>query len=339
MKSHGVRGAGSMTRRRFAGVFAALAGCAVLAGAASPAHAQERLRFAHFSSTEDPNHAAAVSFAEQIEAATDGRYTVEIFENSQLGGEVEVVEAIGIGTVDVSPPSAAVLANVIPEMNVLNMPFLFSNWEQYSNVLNGDFFDALSEVMARRGYRLLGFMTTGPRHIMTTFPVNSIADLEDRKIRTVQSPVHVATFNAFGANATAIAYPEVYGALQTGVVDGGDAANTNYYTARFYEVAPHWALVSWLYYTNPLVMSEAKFQSLSEADKEAFLRIGRQVGKDHLVAWRKSDSELLDVLKENGVMVTEPPREPFQEAVAPVYEEFLKTDFEREWLQRIRDAE
>lgn len=263
---------------------------------------------------------------------------MEIFENSKLGGEVDIVEAIGIGTVDVSPPSAAVLANVIPEMNVLNMPFLFENWEQYSNVLNGEFFDALSEVAAKRGYRLLGFQTTGPRHIMTTFPVDDMADLSGKKIRTVQNPVHVATFNAFGANATAIAYPEVYGALQTGVVDGGDAANTNYYTAKFYEVAPHWAQVSWLYYTNPIVMSEAKFQSLSDEDKEIFLRVGRQVGKDHLVAWQESDDKLLDVLKANGVTVTTPAREPFQQAVGPVYEQFLKTDFEKEWLEKIRQT-
>lgn len=336
MKSATLRPRGAIVPKLRAVLCTAGVGLVLLAGGAE---AQERLRFAHFSSTEDPNHAAALEFERRIEEATDGRFDVEIFENSQLGGEVDIVEALGIGTVDVSPPSAAVLANVIPEMNILNMPFLFADWDHYTALLEGDFFDALSEVAARRGYRLLGFMTTGPRHIMTKFPVNGIADLAGKKIRTVQNPVHVATFGSFGANATAIAYPEVYGALQTGVVEGGDAANTNYYTQKFYEVAPHWAQVSWLYYTNPLVMSEAKFQSLSEEDKATFLEIGREVGRNQIESWQESDAELLEVLKQEGVSVTSPPREPFIAAVGPVYDEFLKTEFEKEWLTKIQDAQ
>lgn len=317
-----------------AAIFAAV----LLAGPTTTADAQERLRLAHFSPTTSPNHATAQALAERIEAATDGRYTIEIFENSQLGGEVEVVEAIGIGTVDISLPSAASLANVIAEMNILNMPFMFRSWDHYAAALESEFFDAMSEKAAQRGYRFLGFTTSGARHIMTKFPVNSIDDLEGRKIRTVQNPVHVATFAAFGANPTAISYPEVYGALQTGVVEGGDAANTNYNDQKFYEVAPHWALLGWLYYTNAIVMSEAKFQSMSETDQKALLSIGAEVGRQHIDAWRKSDADLLGVLKDNGVMVTEPPREPFEAAVGSVYEEFLKSDFERDWLQKIREV-
>ncbi|GGK20720.1 C4-dicarboxylate ABC transporter [Salinarimonas ramus] len=305
---------------------------------ATPASAQETLRFAHFSAIADPNHVAAQMFADRIAEETDGRYNVEIFENSQLGGELEVVEGIQLGTVDVAPPSAAVLANIVPEMNLLNMPFLFSDFDHYETVLEGPFFDALVEKAAESGVRVLGMMTSGPRHIMTKFPVAAMADLEGAKIRTVQNPVHVATFTAFGANATAIAYPEVYGALQTGVVDGGDAANTNYYTARFYEVAPYWAQVSWLFYSNPIVMSEAAFQALSDEDKAIFERVGREVGRAQIEGWKESDARLLDELKAEGVTVTTPPREPFQEAVDGVYAEFLTSDFEKTWLDEIRAA-
>ena len=175
--------------------------------------------------------------------------------------------------------------------------------------------------------------------LMRIFPVESMDDLAGKKIRTVQNPVHVATFTAFGANATAIAYPEVYGALQTGVVDGGDAANTNYYTAKFYEVAPYWAQVSWLFYSNPLVMSEDAFQALSPEDQEIFQRVGRQVGREQIANWKASDAGLLDELKKAGVTVTTPPREPFQEAVGEVYDTFLASDFEKEWLGRIQDTE
>ncbi|MGP9818530.1 TRAP transporter substrate-binding protein [Salinarimonas sp. NSM] len=312
--------------------------CMAFAAMSGPASAQETLRFAHFSAIDDPNHVAAQMFADRIAEETGGRYAVEIFENSQLGGELEVVEGIQLGTIDVAPPSAAVLANLVPEMNLLNMPFLFSDFDHYEEVLDGPFFEALVDVAAQSGVRVLGVMTSGPRHIMTKFPVESMADLAGAKIRTVQNPVHVATFTAFGANATAIAYPEVYGALQTGVVDGGDAANTNYYTARFYEVAPYWAQVSWLFYSNPIVMSEAAFQALSDEDKAIFERVGREVGRAQIDGWKESDARLLDELKAQGVTVTTPPREPFQEAVDGVYAEFLKSDFERTWLDEIRAA-
>ena len=87
-------------------------------------------------------------------------------------------------------------------------------------------------------------MTTGIRNIMSKRPIFGIEDMKGLKIRAIQNPVHVAAFNAMGANATAIAYPEVYGALQTGVVDGADAANTNYYEQEVYEQAPYWSLVA-----------------------------------------------------------------------------------------------
>lgn len=303
----------------------------------SAASADTTLRFAHFSVEDDPNHRAAEALAEMAAESTDGGLDIRISPNSQLGGEVEVVEGILLGTIDMAPPSAAVLANWVPEMNVLNMPFIFRDWDHYTSVLDGPIFDELSAAAAPKGIRLLGFMTSGPRHIMGRMPVNSIEDLAGRKMRTVQNPVHVATFNAFGANATAIAYPEVYSALQTGVVDGADAANTNYYTQKFYEVAPHWAQVSWLFYTNPIVISERKFQKLSEAQQEALLAAGRKAGRDQQADWKATDASLLDVLRESGVTVTTPEAAPFRAVAKRVYDEFLTTDGQKKLLQLITE--
>lgn len=304
----------------------AIAAIALGSTLAAPALAETTLRFAHFSVEDDPNHRAAMALAEMVSAATAGEVTITIAPNSQLGGEVDVVEGILLGTIDMAPPSAAVLANWVPEMNVLNMPFVFRDWDHYRSVLNGPIFDELSAAAAPKGIRLLGFMTSGPRHIMTTSAINSMDDLAGRKIRTVQNPVHVSTFNAFGANATAIAYTEVYSSLQTGVVDGADAANTNYYTAKFYEVAPFWAQVSWLFYTNPIVISEAKFQSLDSVTQQALLDAGRKVGMAQQQDWQDSDGKLLDTLKENGVTVTTPDPAPFRAAAQKIYDEFLTTD-------------
>jgi len=162
--------------------------------------------------------------------------------------------------------------------------------------------------------------------------VRSIADLQNRKIRTVQNPVHVATFNAFGANATALAYTEVYSSLQTGVVDGADAANTNYFTEKFYEVAPNWAQVSWLYYSNCLIMSEARYRRLPPARQKILSDVGRQTGIDHFKRYEASDLAIVDQLKAKGVTFTQPDPVPFREAAKKIHDQFLKTDKEKELL-------
>jgi TRAP-type transport system periplasmic protein len=321
-----------MKRRDF------MAGAAALTALSSlprSAEAATRLRFAHFSVTDDPNHVTATAFAEKLKQASGGEFETTIIPNSQLGGEVDVVEGILLGTIDVSPPSCAVLANWIPEMNVLNMPFAFRDWDHYTKVLDGPLFDEIVKAAAAKNIRFLGFMTSGVRHIMSRTPVNSIADLKGRKVRTVQNPVHVATFNAFGANATAIAYNEVYSSLQTGVVDAADAANTNYFTQKFYEVANNWALIGWLYYSNGIIMSEAKFRRLPPEHQKALMEVGRQVGRDHLKLWAESDAKILDQLKAKGVKVTTPDPTPFREQSKVIYDQFLKTDKEKQLLAQI----
>ena len=100
----------------------------------------------------------------------------------------------------------------------------------------------MSKAMSKKGLDF-SFYEAGIRHIMTTKPINSINDIKGLKIRTMGVPAHVSSFNAFGAKATPMAYAELYGALQQNVVDGAEAANTNYNSKKFYEVAPHWAQI------------------------------------------------------------------------------------------------
>ncbi len=315
-------------------VMAATGALAVAAGLSGAARSQTttRFRLAHFSPPSDPNHATALAFAEALKRATNGEYEVTILPNAQLGGEVAVTESLLLGAVDMSPPSAAVLANWIPEMNVLNMPFAFRDWAHYTRVVQGPLYDKIVEAAAAKNIRVLGMMTSGARHIMSRAPIRSIADLQNRKVRTVQNPVHVATFNAFGANATALAYTEVYSSLQTGLVDGADAANTNYFTEKFYEVAPNWAQVSWLYYSNCLIMSEARYRRLPPERQATLNAVGRQAGIDHFKRYEASDQAIVEQLKAKGVTFTQPDPAPFREAAKKVHEQFLKTDKERELL-------
>src|SRR5690606_30755894 len=143
------------------------------------------------------------------------------------------------------------------------------------------------------------------------------------KIRTMQNPVHVSAFQAFGANPTPLAYGELYGALESGVVDGAEAANSNYHALNFYEVAPNWALVSWTALVVPVVMSVEKWNSLTDAQKDCFEKAMDEAESVERKAYEETDETKLRELEAAGVNITRPDPAPFREAAKKVYDEFI----------------
>ena len=155
----------------------------------------------------------------------------------------------------------------------------------------------------------------------------------------MQNPAHVDTFNAFGANATPIAYTELYGALETGVVDGAEAANTNFYSQKFYEVAPDWAVVGWLELVAPVIMGKAVYEALPDDVKTALDEAGLEAGKAERAAYLASDNARFADLEEVGVKITRPDTTAFREAAAPVQEKYLETDAQKEIFELVKSVE
>ena len=148
----------------------------------------------------------------------------------------------------------------------------------------------------------------------------------------------MAAFNAFGANATPISYAELYSSLQTGVVDGAEAANTNYFGKKFYEVAPYWGQVGWPILTAPLIMSEEKFASLPSDVQQALIEGGSIAAEWEQDYYASVDQGRLDDVRNAGVSITKLDIAPFQEASEKVYAEFLTSDDERRILKMIQDT-
>ncbi|MDE0002887.1 MAG: TRAP transporter substrate-binding protein DctP, partial [Rhodospirillaceae bacterium] len=134
----------------------------------------------------------------------------------------------------------------------------------------------------------------------------------------------------------AVDYGELYASLQTGLVDGAEAANTNYNLKKFYEVAPNWAQVGWAILAADLIMSEERFHSLPADIQYILTSAGRQSAILERQAYADSDNSLLSVLQRQGVKVTYPDTAPFREASIAVYDEFITTDEGRELLNAIR---
>ncbi|HIO03052.1 MAG TPA: TRAP transporter substrate-binding protein, partial [Alphaproteobacteria bacterium] len=266
------------------------------------------------------------------------KVTIEIFPNMQLGGEVEMIKQVLTGSLDITSPSNAPLTNFVPALKIFDMPFLFRDEAHMIAVLRGPVLQDINEIVATSGIRLLGVFNVGVRHIMSNKPVRTMDDLKGLKIRTMQSKYHMAAFNAFGANATPISYAELYSSLQTGVVDGAEAANTNYFEKKFYEVAPYWGQVGWTILTAPLIMSEKKFASLPSDVQQALLEGGNKAAAWEQDYYASVDQGRLDDVRNAGVSITKLDIAPFQKASEKVYAEFLTTDDERRILKMIQDT-
>jgi tripartite ATP-independent transporter DctP family solute receptor len=297
------------------------------------------LKAGHSQNAGEPMDKALHMMREHLEEATGGKATIEIFPNMQLGGEVEMIKQVLTGTLDITSPSNAPLTNFVPELKIFDMPFLFRDEAHMISVLRGPVLQDINEIVSKSGIRLLGVYNVGVRHIMSSTPVRSMDDLKGLKIRTMQSKYHMAAFNAFGANATPISYAELYSSLQTGVVDGAEAANTNYFGKKFYEVAPYWGQVGWTILTAPLIMSDKKFSSLPADVQQALIEGGNKAAMWEQDYYASVDQGRLDDVRNAGVSITKLDIAPFQAASQKVYDEFLTTDAEKRILKMIQDTQ
>jgi tripartite ATP-independent transporter DctP family solute receptor len=270
----------------------------------------------------EPQVRAVELFAELVREGTEGRVRVQVYPNNQLGNQRDVVEGLQMGSIELAN-IASVMASFVPETNLFELPFLFEGPEHFDAVVDGSIGESLAPAFERVGLHLLGYFDVGERHIMTTQrPVESLEDLRGLKIRTMENPLHLATFRAFGANPLPMAYGELYTALEQGVIDGAEAADPNYFAKRFYEPAPYWARVGWIRLIEYVVMSRAFYAGLSPGDREVIEGSARTMILRQRSWYRAEADAALQRLREAGVKVSRPDRGPFRAAARSVHAEW-----------------
>ncbi len=297
------------------------------------------LKATHSANINEPYHIGFQYFADKVKEKTNGEIVVEIFPNSVLGNEIEMVEGVLLGNVDVAVVSNGVLTNFVPELKLFDLPYLFDSREHLYEVVDGEVGKELQKHIEKKGFALLAFYEVGIRHAMTTKKaINSIDDLKNMKIRTMEVPAHVESFNQFGAKATPLAYGELYSALQAGVVDGAEAANSNYYSKQFYKVAPYWAQIGWTMLVGDVFMSAERLNSLSKEHQKAIMEAALESAAVERKAYADTDKALLDQLKKEGVTVTYPDPAPFRQASKKVYDKYVTDDNTKKLLDLIEKS-
>lgn len=262
-------------------------------------------------------------FKPMVEAKSDGRIEVQVYHSGMLGGERDVIEGLQIGTIEMTAASYGLVTNFVPRMEIFSLPYLFENVEHCYAVLDSELGMGFKDNLAKEGFELLGYCDFGVRNVLTTKnPINSLSDLKGLKIRVMEIPTHIDAFNAFGASPVPMAYSEVYTAMQTGVIDGMEAANVNYYAQKFFEVAPNYAMVNWIILSAPLLVSKPFYDKLPADLQKIINDVARETIKLEREMYNEYSENSLNLLKEEGINITYPNLEPFREAARKVYEKW-----------------
>lgn len=288
-------------------------------GASSAPPVPRVLRASASAAEGEPQALALRRFAEEVERRADGRIRVAVYPSSALGDEREVIELVILGAAQAACPANSPLATFAPELGVLDLPFLFDDRAHLYRALDGEVGASLASALRRRGLHLLGFFDIGLRHVMTrAAPIETAEDFAGLKIRTMENALHLGAFRSFGASPLPMAYGELYTALEQGVIDGAEAAATNYLSRGFHEVAPFWAEVGWLHLVAPFVLNEDFYRSLPPADRRAVDEAAAIVTAEERAEYRRQEAEATSRLRTAGVRFTHPDRPTLRRLSAPL---------------------
>ena len=296
------------------------------------------LQAGHSLPDDHPYHIAFLDMADRVEERTEGRVMIEVFPNSEIGAERELTEGLELGTVDLVVSSTAPVTNFVPEMGVLDVPFLFNDRESAVEILEGEIGDELFASMEENGIIGLSWGENGYRHITNSVrPIETPEDLEGLKIRTQENEIHLAAFEALGAQPTPMAWTEAITALQQGVVDAQENPAIVADQFSLYEANQEYmSLTGHVYSVAIFMMSQQTYDELPEELRDIVVEEGQNAGAAQRELIIEMEQESLQTLKDNGVQIIEDiDTAPFQEAVQPVYE----TIEHQELLNRILDAQ
>jgi TRAP-type transport system periplasmic protein len=308
---------------------------------AAPAAAQE-IKIGYALAEDSHYGAGAKAFEESLKNGLGDQFTFRHFPSSGLGGEREVLEGLQLGTVEMTIASDGTLSNFVPEVGVLGIPFLLRDKDHARAVLDGEIGDEMLAKFENAGLHALAWGEQGFRHITSNRgPIETPADLEGLKIRTMENPVHIEAFRALGAAPTPMAWPEVIGALQQGAIDGQENPLSVIVSAKLNEVQKNLTLDGHVYSSTIILVSPSLWGNLDDEQKAAF----EKAADDAVVAMRayvdEVDASGVAQMQEAGMTVNELSPEQkaaFREALAEPYKAY-EAQFGKELMDRIQAFE
>jgi tripartite ATP-independent transporter DctP family solute receptor len=315
----------------------ALAATAMLIGSAN---AQTVLRSSDTHPDGYPTVEAVKYFGQLVEERTQGRYKVEVYFGAQLGQEADTIEQVRSGVIDLNRVSMAPFNSLVPLTMIPSLPYLFRSPQHARNVMSGPIGDEIGAGFEQHGVVVLAYYDGGARSFYNKVkPINSIADLAGLKFRVIQSDVFVDMVAALGATATPMPYGEVYSAIETGVIDGAENNFPSYESAKHFEVAKNYSLDEHTIVPEVFVMSKAAWDKLSDEDKAIFKAAAKESMSKQWELWDARVEASRKLVEDAGSQITTPEKQPFIDAMKPVYDKYVNTPELQDLVARIQATE
>ncbi|EAR52557.1 TRAP-T family transporter, DctP (periplasmic binding) subunit [Oceanicola granulosus HTCC2516] len=272
-----------------------------------------------------PNTVAMDRFAELVEEKTDGEITLQMFHGGTLGSQPDAIEQVRLGGLAVGNFNLGPIGPIVPEANVVSLPFIFKNVEHMFRVLNGEGGQMIADGMEAKGLIPLAWYDAGARSFYNgDGPIASPEDVEGMKVRVMNNDLYSGMIAEMGGNPSPMAFAEVYQALQTGVVDGAENNWPSYESTGHYEVAPFFSVSEHLIIPECLCINADAFNGLSEEHQAAVREAAVESAELQRELWAEREAASRETVEGAGVTVNEiADKAPFQEAMQPVYETYL----------------
>jgi tripartite ATP-independent transporter DctP family solute receptor len=315
-----------------------LAGAVIIAAAASgAANAQTVLRSSDTHPDGYPTVEAVEYFGQLVKDRTAGRYSVEVYHSAQLGEEKDTIEQVRSGVIDLNRVSMAPFNGIVKETIVPSLPYLFRSEDHMHKVMDGAIGDQIKAAFEPYGLVALAFYDAGARSFYNSKkPINSVADMAGLKFRVIQSDIFVDMVSALGANATPMPYGEVYSAIETGVIDGAENNFPSYDTAKHSEVAKHYSLDEHTILPEVFVMAQTSWDKLTPEDQEIFKQAAKESVAKQRELWSAKVAESRAKVEAAGSKITNPEKQGFIDAMAPVYGKHVKDDTLKAMVEAIK---
>lgn len=298
-------------------LLAILATTTALAGTTASAE----VIFAHGANPGNPRFVAAEKWAELYAACTGD--TVNHAPSATMGNDVEMLTSASAGIIQVSANSQGAMSQIVPEIGLLGLPFLFKDLPTAWAVMDGEVGGMLDTRAQDAGLKILGFWDNGIRNVThLTKHVSEPADLAGMKIRTPPDQMTVDIFEALGAAPAPLAWSELPTALQSGVFDGQENPLTNIYSAKLHEITPFVTMTGHKYESTPVVAGLAWWSGLDEATQACALSATAEAGKLQRQMSLEGDETLKPKMEAEGATFADANRDAYIAATASVYDKY-----------------
>jgi len=279
----------------------------------------------------DPKYANGRVYYDNLVKSLNGnglgeQIEVTFFPDNQLGQEIDVINSVKLGVIDLMVSGSSISANLVPLVGTFDLGYLFTSFEQQTKAFDNGAAKPIEDALLKGGnIRIIAWAYNfGARSVLAKKPVQTPEDLAGLKIRTLPNPVITECLRLMGAAATPLAFGEIYTALQAGVLDGLEHDPPTILASKFYETAKNYALTQHIFSPLAIYFSDATYGRMEPKLRERFLDAAGKAAADTRAHGLAVEKEALAALKDKGVSVVECDKEAFRKRVLPQTDNFVK---------------